>query len=72
MYCVNFVVFLLGNPKYKYTGMVEETMVCSCILYSRVVPDFEAVCISCFQQQHTIGNSDEGTVDLWMLLVSMK
>ena len=54
--------------------MVEETMVCSCILYSRVVPDFETVCMSCFQQQHTIGNSDEGTVDLWMLivLVSMK
>ena len=51
---------LIGNPKYKYGDGRGNNGV---FLYSRVVPDFEAVCMSCLQHQHTIGNSDEGTVD---------
>jgi hypothetical protein len=54
-----FRTVLIGNPKYKY-GMVEETMV---LLYSRVVLDFDAVCMSYLQQQHSIDNSAECTVD---------
>ena len=51
---------LIGNPKYKYgDGRGNNGM----LVYSRVVPDFEAVCMSCLQQQHSIDNSDEGTVD---------
>ena len=55
-----FRTVLIGNPKYKYGDGRGNNGV---FLYSRIVLDFEAVCMSCLQHQHTIGNSDEGTVD---------